>query len=203
MTTSRRGVLGLAAAVALASSLTACGRSGGDPNSIAAQARAGDGKGYISGDGAVEQVAVAQRGEPLQLSGRTLTGQNWSLRNAGGKVVVLNVWGSWCPPCVKEAPALQKVWTTVSKKNEPVQFMGIDTRESAQTGLAFMRSYHLTYPSLADDGGRTVLSLRGKAPATPTTLVLDPAHRIAARVSGPVDSSTLLGLVRDVLAESQ
>ncbi len=47
-----------------------------------------------------------------------------------------------------------------------------------------------------------ILQLQGKAPTVPTTLVLDRAGRIAARVNGPVDESTLTGLVDDVVAES-
>ncbi len=59
----------------------------------------------------------------------------------------------------------------------------------------------MTYPSLAYDGGVPILSLQGKASATPTTLVLDAQGRIAARVSGPVSTTTLLGLVDDAIDE--
>lgn len=64
--------------------------------------------------------------------------------------------------------------------------------------MAFIRANRVPYPSLADDGGHRVLSLNGKAPATPTTLVLDRDHRIAARVLGPLTAATLVGLVEDV-----
>jgi thiol-disulfide isomerase/thioredoxin len=188
-----------ALATALTLGVAACSS---DSNSIAAQAKAGDSKGYVSGDGAIEHVAAAERKDPLQLSGTTLSGKQWSLKDDRGKVVVLNVWGSWCGPCVSESADLEKVWTKLSKANEPVQFMGINYRESAETARAFLRARHITYPSLADNGGRTLLSLRGKAASTPTTLVLDGKGRIAARVSGPVDAATLSGLVHDVLTES-
>ena len=187
------------AAGALCLSVSACSS---DPNSIAAQAKSGDGKGFISGDGSIERVALDKRAVPLTLSGTTLQGPPWRVSDARDKVVVLNVWGQWCGPCVAEMPHLQQVWSEVSAAGEPVQFMGINYRDGVETAKAFLRANKITYPSLEDDGGRTLLALRGKANTTPTTLVLDRRGRIAARVSGPVTTATLSGLVNDVLGES-
>lgn len=173
-----------------------------DANSIAAQAKSGDGKGFVSGDGTIERVALDQRPAPLTLNGTTLQGTPWKVADAVDKVLVLNVWGSWCGPCVAEMPHLQQVWSQVSSAGKPVQFMGINYRDGAETAKAFLRVNKITYPSLADDGGRTLLALRGKANTTPTTLVLDRRGRIAARVSGPVTVATLMGLVKDVLGEA-
>jgi thiol-disulfide isomerase/thioredoxin len=187
------------AAVALTAGVSACSS---DANSIAAQARSGDGKGFVSGDGTIERVALDQRPAPLTLSGTTLQGPPWKVADAAGKVLVLNVWGSWCGPCVAEMPHLQQVWSQLSSAGKPVQFMGINYRDGAETAEAFLRVNKVTFPSLADDGGRTLLALRGKANTTPTTLVLDRRGRIAARVSGPVTVATLAGLVKDVLGET-
>jgi thiol-disulfide isomerase/thioredoxin len=110
------------------SSLGACSS---DPNSIAQQAKEGDQKGYIAGNGAIEQIPVSQRLKPIALEGTTLDGKDWSSTSARGKdVVVINRWGSWCPPCITEIPDLEKVWTEVQAAKKPVQFMGIDFRES-------------------------------------------------------------------------
>ncbi|GAB3588085.1 TlpA family protein disulfide reductase [Calidifontibacter terrae] len=191
-----RRLAGAAALLAIAG-LTGCSS---DPNSIAAQAKDGDSKGYVAGDGTVQQLAVSQRGKPVTVSGTTLDGKAWSTKDAADKVVVLNVWGEWCPPCQKEIPQLQEVWTGWQKSGAPVQLMGLDQRDSVARATAILRTKKATYPSLRDDGGRSLLALQGKAQYTPTTLVLDKQHRIAARVSGPVDASTLRGLVQDVLA---
>lgn len=185
------GVLGLTLA-----SVAACSS---DPNSIAGRANAGD------GNGAIEQLAVPQRGKPLQLTGTTVTGVDWSMaKDAFDKVVVVNVWGAWCGPCVVETPHLQKVWSTYESAKEPVAFVGIDINESPATGASFLKANGVTYPSINNQASnaRPLLALQGKAGSSPpTTLVLDRQGRIAARVLGATSVGTLTALVDDVLAE--
>jgi len=191
----------VALAIAAVTVVFAAGCSS-EANSVAAQARAGDGKGYISGDGSVEQIPLASRGDPVGLDGATLEGSAWSLASLPpGTLLVLNVWGSWCGPCVAEAPELEKAWTQLQAQGRPVQFLGLDFKEGPEAGLAFQRRYGVTYPSLKYDGGLAILGLQGKAPTVPTTLVLDGSHRIAARILGQTTAVTLTGLVTDVLAQ--
>jgi thiol-disulfide isomerase/thioredoxin len=191
--TVRALVVGVAAAAVLA------GCSGGN-NTVAAQAQGKGDRGYISADGTVESIAVADRRTAIRVQGTTLEGRALDTRSEGGKVVVLNTWGSWCPPCNAEAPDLQKVWQ--EQRTKGVQFVGIALREEPATGLAFQRRFGITYPSVRWDGGKVLLQLKGKATAPPTTMVLDRQGRLAARVSGRVDAATLRGLVDDVRAES-
>lgn len=195
--TRRVLVPALAAALALAACST-------DANSVAQQAMAGDAKGYVAGDGTVQQLAVAERSTTVTLSGTTVDGRAWSAaEQAKGKVVVVNVWGSWCGPCVDETPHLQQLWSAYSAAGKPVAFVGIDIKESSATALAFLKANGVTYPSLSDSasGGQPMLALQGKAAATPTTLVLDRQGRIAARVLGATTAGTLTALVDDVVAE--
>jgi len=189
-------------AMGAAVSLAACQS---DPNSLAAQAGSGSRAGYAAGDGSIEQVPPGSRGEALVLVGKTVDGGAWSSTVQGaGKVVVVNVWGSWCPPCVAETPALQGAWAAYEKSGKPVAFVGIDTMESPETGLAFLQAKGVTFPSINDQAsqGAPVLALVGKAPATPTTLVLDRQGRVAARVLGPTSEVTVRTLVDTVLAEA-
>jgi len=182
-----------AAAVITAALLAGCSGS-------AAQTGAPD-KGYISGDGTVTLVATADRDDVVSFDGTTLTGEPFDVADHRGEVVVVNVWGSWCPPCIAEAPALEQVWEQTRSKG--VQFIGVNTRDQAAAAKAHERRFEISYPSIDDDGGRVLLAFRGTLPpvAIPSTLVLDRSGRVAARVLGKVSAGTLRGVVDDVLAE--
>ena len=73
-------------------------------------------------------------------------------------------------------------------------------RDDAGSAQAMQRTFGITYPSLLDDGGNLLLALRGAASASavPTTLVLDGQGRVAASVSGPTTTQTLVDLVGQV-----
>ncbi len=192
----------LAAALLVGAGTVAVASLSQDPDSVAAQAKAGDRKGYVSGDGSVESIAPADRGEPVTLEGSLLDGSSWDIASTRGAPLVINVWGSWCAPCVAEAPDLQQAWEEIGSGDTGAAMVGIDFREDPARGAAFMRKAGLTYPSLSDESGLLIVQLQGKAATVPTTLVLDAQGRIGARVSGSVDASTLTGLVDDVAAES-
>lgn len=160
---------------------------------------AGD-KGFVSGDGQIRTLAPEERDAPVELSGRDLAGDPLDLADLRGSVVVVNVWGSWCGPCDAEAPDLVEVSQDYAEAGDPVQFVGVNHRDSIPNAQAFERKHGVPYPSLQDDGGRTLAQLQGLATARPTTMVLDGQGRLAARVNGQVDASTLRGLVDDVLA---
>lgn len=193
-----RGVLALAGALAVALTTTACSDGG---TSINEQMRQGDEKGYVAGDGTIEQLVPEQRDTVITLEGTTLEEEPWSSADHAGEVVVINVWGSWCGPCVAEAPDLEQVATDLAEADAPVEFIGVNTRDTVANALAFQKVHEVSYPSLMDDGGRTLSQLQGLATARPTTMVLDGEGRLAARVNGQVDASTLRGLIDDVLAD--
>lgn len=161
------------------------------------------GGGAAAGQGSEPLIVLPpqHRQAPVVLAGPTLGGGRLDLAPLRGRVVVLNVWGSWCGPCRKEAPELERAYTQLKPRG--VAFVGIDTRDEDASARAFVAEFSITYPSLVDDG-TLLLSLHGAAPpsAVPTTLVLDPQGRVAARVLGATDATTVTGLVEDVLAES-
>ena len=159
------------------------------------------GRGTSAGDGNVETIAAADRRKPIALTGTTLDNQQWSSQDLVGKVGVLNLWASWCPPCETEAPDLKKVAEATAAADKPVAFMGINYRDNPDSGRSTAARWGIPFPSLDDPAGTTILALQGKVTSPPTTIVLDRSGRIAARVSGPVTASTLSGLVDDVLAE--
>ncbi|GMA18197.1 TlpA family protein disulfide reductase [Arsenicicoccus piscis] len=186
-------------ALGVAVVLTGCSE---DPNSVSAQAKSGDEKGYITTDGTIETLPVDKRGAPVDLAGTTLDGKTWSLADQRGTVVVLNAWASWCPPCEAEQPDLTKVWDQVQAAKKPVQFMGVVWRgESTENALTWSKEKKVTYPSLANDG-RTILALGGKVPSPPTTIVVDKQGRMAARILGRTTATTLSDVIDDVIKSS-
>ena len=159
------------------------------------------GQNYQAGDGSITILAPDQRKAPGDLRGATVDGQQVDLASYRGDVVVLNVWGSWCGPCQKEAPALQAASQALAPKG--VKFLGINIREDGNRAraAAFERTYGITYPSLFDST-QYLLALRGvvAANAVPSTVVVDAQGRIAARISGATTKDTLVDLVDDVLS---
>jgi thiol-disulfide isomerase/thioredoxin len=135
------------------------------------------------------------------IDGPTLGGGQLALSNLRGHVIVLNVWASWCAPCRAESPVLARLSRETYRQG--VRFIGIDTRDQPEAGLAFRRRFGIHYPSLIDRRGELLLPLTQLIPvnAIPSTLVIDPRGRITARVIGPVDYATLRGLIADLVDE--
>jgi thiol-disulfide isomerase/thioredoxin len=157
-------------------------------------------KGYVAGEGLITRLAVEDRKKPGEVSGTTLDGKDLSLEEYAGKVVVLNVWGSWCAPCRKEARLLAGAARELG--TDDVAFVGVNTKDSSRDqGLAFERRYDVPYPSFFDPSGRTLLAFRGTLipSAIPSTVVMDKQGLVAASILGPVPSQqTLVDVVRDV-----
>lgn len=148
--------------------------------------------GYVSGDGTYTEWAPDERGEPVELSGTSFAGEPVDVADHRGEVVLLNTWYAACPPCRKEAPDLVAL-----DAQDGVQLIGINSRDDAGTALAFDRTFNVEYPSIDDSDGKAIAQLQGLVAinAVPTTLVLDHEGRVAARVIGSVEPSTLQSLV--------
>ncbi len=156
-------------------------------------------QGFVSGNGIINTLPVGQRKRPGPVDGTTLDGSKVALSDYRGKVVVVNVWGSWCGPCRAEAPMLADAARTLARKG--VVFLGINSRNPEQAApRAFVRRYGVPYPSIYDPDGRTLLAFNGTLPpnAIPSTVVIDRQGRVAASVLGQVDKTTLFDLVDEV-----
>ncbi len=139
-----------------------------------------------------------QRPEAPAVSGDTVTGAHLSLSSYRGDTVVLNFWGSWCPPCRAEAPALASLAHQLQSKH--VRFLGIDIRDEPDSAQAFVQTFNVSYPSLSDPNDQIALAFHSTVPpaAIPTTLVIDRDGRIAARIFGAASYEELKSVVDEV-----
>ncbi|MCM0616580.1 TlpA family protein disulfide reductase [Paenarthrobacter sp. TYUT067] len=191
----RRTILGLGAAVL---ALTGCAA----PDDLAQQAKAGDDKNYIAGDGSVNEYPPGSRGAAVALEGRLFDGQKVAARDWAGKVVVLNFWYAACAPCRAEAPDLAALHTEF--KDQGILFYGVNVRDDAATAEAFERTFKVDYPSFDDSNGGILLAMTEYVPprAVPTTLVLDTQGRVSARILGISQKGTLKALITTAAAGS-
>jgi thiol-disulfide isomerase/thioredoxin len=168
----------VAAAIGAVALLAACSGAG----------NRGTTTGFVSGDGSIQIVDVADRKDAPVLEGEGLDGRPLSTADFAGKTIVVNLWGPWCAPCRAEAPNLEKVAAEYAAKD--VQFVGIVTRSKD--------------PSFADEGGQLELGFNDSLPTTaiPTTWVIDSEGRVAARVIDKLSASTLANLIDDVQAST-
>lgn len=191
----RRAVLTSAGAAVAALLMAACssgGTSGG-----------GGDTNFVMGKDGISTAKKGERAAAPDLSGKTVNGGQLDVASFKGKVVVLNVWGSWCAPCRAEAPGLEKVYQSLQTKG--VQFVGINTRDtSVQNAVAFEKQMGVTFPSLYDPTGKLMLRFQKgtlNPQAVPSTLVLDRQGRIAARSLAALSEDKLRSMIDPVLAE--
>ncbi len=142
-------------------------------------------------------VAHEEEGKPfpvLTLTG--LDGGSLSTRAFRGKVLVLNVWASWCPPCRKEMPSLERL----SKMLDPKRFavIGLSVDEDRHLVREFLMQNGITFPNYLDPGLKIVKQTLG-IKAYPETFIVAPGGELIRRVMGEQawDSPGMLQVLED------
>lgn len=114
--------------------------------------------------------------------------------SAPGRPTLVNVWATWCPPCVEEVPDLAAF---AERAGDRVGLVGVLTQDPASNGLEFARQFEMTWPSVVDDQGEVFRAFR---PGPPVTLFLDAEGRVVHRKSGKfADAAELEALVAEHL----
>jgi len=146
-----------------------CGRSGGGGSPGASPSR------------------VALPSSPTALPTYTWARFQQLLVTLRGKPVVVNVWASWCGPCIKEAPILAMASTAYRGR---VQFVGVDIEDSYPPARTFIQKYGWSYPSVFDPNSeiRNGLLLHGQ----PATIGFDSSGNRGFLWEGPIPESRLL-----------
>ncbi|MBB5934843.1 TlpA family protein disulfide reductase [Streptomyces zagrosensis] len=195
-TRSRRPALptvaGLSAtALALTVALTGCG--------------SGDAKGKASftrhGSSTIETVAKADRKPAPDVVGAALHGETVRLSDYKGKVVAVNLWASWCPPCRAETPSLVKV---AAKTTGDVAFVGLNSDHEKTQATKFEKELGVRYPSWHDPTSKLALRFpKGSfnPQGIPSTLFIDREGKIAARALSPIGEEDLHEALDPLIAE--
>jgi cytochrome c biogenesis protein CcmG/thiol:disulfide interchange protein DsbE len=140
---------------------------------------------------------------PASLTGRpapsfsvvATSGQPGALRDFRGKVVVMNLWASWCPPCRAEMPDLERLYQL--QRNRGLVVLGVDQGEAPARAASFARSLGVSYPILADEQqqyGRVYAAL-----GLPTTIVVDRRGTVMQGFDGPLTFDQMSAAVAPLL----
>lgn len=134
-------------------------------------------------------VGLRLRGQAQPSSGPapdfTITsfeGQTLKLSDLKGKVVVINFWASWCPPCRDEAPFLERTWRQY--KDRGVVFIGVDYVDTETAARAYLKEFGITYFNGVDL--RSEISQKYRIKGVPETYFVDKDGNLAGNALGPI-----------------
>ncbi len=144
---------------------------------------AGGALAFYLGHRASEQGGVQIGDAAPEFTLRSLDGNAVSLDNFRHQVLVLNFWATWCPPCVEEAPSLEKF--AVETKPLGVNVVGVSVDQDPAALAKFVADYHLSYP-IARDPARGLAARFGTF-KFPETYIIDRNGKVAEKSIGAID----------------
>jgi cytochrome c biogenesis protein CcmG/thiol:disulfide interchange protein DsbE len=132
---------------------------------------------------------------PSPIVGRTapsftltlFNGEKLGLANLHGKVVFVNFWASWCPPCIAEAKQLEATWQEL--KDRDVVFVGVQIQDTEANGRAFVKEFNVTYPNGLDASGRIAIDYG--VWGIPESFFVDPDGRVTYKHVGGLGPTTV------------
>jgi peroxiredoxin len=116
-----------------------------------------------------------------------LDGQMVNLNNYKGKVVFLNIWATWCPPCVEEMPSMEKLYQELKGEDFEILAVSIDVL-GAKEVIPFMKKHKLSFPALTDTKG--TIKSPYQITGVPESFIIDKNGIIVEKIIGPRDWAT-------------
>lgn len=126
-----------------------------------------------------------------------VSGVTVQLSDYRGKVVILNIWATWCPPCREEIPSLIQLQKKFNSKGLQIIGVSVDEDNSEKVVADFIRNFGINYPVTIDDG--TVQEEYGPLSVIPTTYILDRSGYIRYYAPGYLEYEQLEEAVTDLV----
>jgi thiol-disulfide isomerase/thioredoxin len=161
----------------------------------------GDERAAVDGaaDEVVDEPRLTRGRGPAELPAATLEGFGGGdpvklPDDYAGRPLVVNFWATWCPPCVEEMPDLQEMHERLGGE---VAFLGVNVKDAPSNAEPFVEELGIGYDLAVDSAGEYYREV--EAPGMPTTLLVDPEGRIAARHMGLLTAEELAELLAEEL----
>jgi peroxiredoxin len=127
-----------------------------------------------------------------------LFGNRLTLSDHRGRVVLVNIWATWCPPCVKEMPSMQALYQELRREDFEILAISVDVMGSKAVE-PFMKKNKLTFPALLDPNNAATLSYR--TTGVPESFIVDKEGILVRKIIGPIDwvSPAVISFIRELI----
>lgn len=159
-----------------------------------ASAQPGGNRGGLGVNQELKQVRVSPE-LAAEFSLDLLAGGSLSLSELRGRVVLLDFWSSWCPPCRQEAPVLAQVYREYG--GQPVEFVGVDIWDKPQDAQEHIRRYQIPYPNGIDRDG--VIAINYGVKGIPEKFFINRDGFLVKKFAGPVPATKLRDALNELL----
>lgn len=132
----------------------------------------------------------------------TIDGSEITLSALRGKIVVINIWATWCPPCRAETPALQNSYEQYKDVGVVILGVNLTNRDTLSAIKIFVQEFNLTYPILLDVDGKVAGLYQNMA--LPSTYFVDREGIIrTVMIGGPMSETVIKSKIEALLKEEQ